>query len=368
MRIFLMGASPAITETDFSASQARLQATGGNSGNQVIAYGMLSTFRHSEVSWDYSVGPERVTEEYDAIVVAAANFLHSGFDLGGIADFIEKTKLPVVIAGLGAQSNTDNYRDLILMEGTERFVKVIADRANTIGVRGAFTAEVLWHRGIKNIEIVGCPSYYMGGIDVAVANKSLETDFSNTAMHCSRDVIHHSFSSEIMRKAVIRLYEMAYNINASFICQTELQEIILAECSDQELRAKTISDLKNIFVDRANDPEFWSWLSLNSRVFWSVPDWLCYLSKKDFVCGTRIHGTIMGLHSGTPSLCIYHDTRTKELCRFLGVPSIGIAELDNFGISDLREMVDLENYAWRRRELIFSYRSFLERNGLKASI
>ena len=368
MRIFLMGASPAISETEFSEPRTRLRATGGNSGNQVIAYGMLSTFRHSEVSWDYSVGPERVTEEYDVIVVAAANFLHSGFDLGGVADFIERTRLPVVIAGLGAQSNTDNFRDLVLMEGTERFVRVVADRAKSIGVRGAFTAEVLWHRGIKNIEIIGCPSYYMGGLDAAVANKSFATDYSNAAMHCSRDVIRHSFSSEIMRKAVIRLYEMAYQNNASFVCQTELQEMILAEASDQETRAKAINELKSFFVDRANDSDFWRWLSVSSRVFWSVPDWLRYLNKKDFVFGTRIHGTIMGLHSGTPSLCIYHDTRTKELCRFLGVPSIGISELETRGIGDLREMVDLESYAWRRRELIFSYRSFLERNGLKAAI
>src|SRR5689334_944636 len=151
MRAFLLGATPSFDVTSTSGPAERLQKTGGNTGNQIIARGLLNVLELEEVSWDYSVGTERVDEEFDVILIAAANFLFPGFDFGGMAAFIENTKLPCVMVGLGAQSK-DYSPDIPLKPGTERLVQVVADRSHSIGVRGPFTAEVLKRRGITNVQ------------------------------------------------------------------------------------------------------------------------------------------------------------------------------------------------------------------------
>ena len=105
---------------------------------------------------------QRISAEYDIILIAAANFLFPGFDFGGMAEFIERTDLPVAIVELGAQSK-DYSPHIPLKPGTERLMRVVAERAPIIGVRGPFTAQVLDEMNIRNVQIVGCPSYYMNG-------------------------------------------------------------------------------------------------------------------------------------------------------------------------------------------------------------
>src|SRR5579863_2837508 len=155
MKIFLMGATPRFDVEKFGTIAEKLAQTGGNTGNQLIAYGLLKPLVFDDISWDFRVGPNRVSEEYDIILIAAANFLFPGFDFGGMADFIERTDLPVAMVGLGAQSKDYSPR-IPLKPGTERLMHVVADRA-------ALIAEVLEEMNIRNVQIVGCPSYYMNG-------------------------------------------------------------------------------------------------------------------------------------------------------------------------------------------------------------
>ena len=37
---------------------------------------------------------------------------------------------------------------------------MMADSTTSIGVRGAYSAQVLWDIGIKNVRIVGCPTAF----------------------------------------------------------------------------------------------------------------------------------------------------------------------------------------------------------------
>ena len=134
--------------------------TGGNTGNQLIAYSLLDQLEVDEVSWDFRTPPAEVDEKFDLFVIAASNFLFPQFDFAGMSDYIEATSLPCVVVGLGAQSN--NYDpNLELSAGTERLVKVMAERGALIGVRGAYTKAVLEARGVHNTQVTGCPSYYV---------------------------------------------------------------------------------------------------------------------------------------------------------------------------------------------------------------
>jgi hypothetical protein len=150
LNIFLLGATPEITPEPDQDPISKLTKTGGNTGNQIIAHALLGQINYQNIAWDYGVDPHEVNERFDMFVIAAANFLFSSFDFGGMADYIEKADLPVAIVGLGAQACSYNP-DIKLLPGTERFLKVVAERAVSIGVRGPFTQQVLDRRGIYNV-------------------------------------------------------------------------------------------------------------------------------------------------------------------------------------------------------------------------
>src|SRR5262249_33259916 len=182
--------------------------------------GLLSQIAYENVAWDYRVDPSQVHERFDVIVVAAANFLFPKFDFGGMADYIERADLPVAIVGLGAQSS--NYDpNISLMPGTERFVKVIAERAVSIGVRGPYTQEVLARRGVDNVMVTGCPSYYMGGLGgISIKLRPFE-EIKRLSINASRDVIVHSFDKDKMRELVQEIYSTGVAWKADFIAQSE---------------------------------------------------------------------------------------------------------------------------------------------------
>jgi hypothetical protein len=76
-----------------------------------------------------------------------------------LADFLEKVKLPCVMIGVGSQA--PNYdSEIKLQKGTVRFLKIVSERSVSIGARGFFTASWLEKYGIKNVDIIGCPSFF----------------------------------------------------------------------------------------------------------------------------------------------------------------------------------------------------------------
>ncbi|MDA9444621.1 hypothetical protein XH98_37270 [Bradyrhizobium sp. CCBAU 51745] len=364
MNIFLLGATPSISTESGEDPISKLAKTGGNTGNQLIAHGLLSQIAYQNISWDYRIDPKEVHERYDMIVIAAANFLFPKFDFGGMADYIERADLPVAIVGLGAQSN--NYDPKIdLMPGTERFVKVIAERAVSIGVRGPYTRDVLALRGVHNVTVTGCPSYYMSGsTGPQVANRPVD-EFKRISVNASRDVIGHAFDKERMRRVVLDIYKVGVAWQADFIAQSEQPEIRLA---DQEAKNGTDESLNAIcaFMKEAvSDEEARAWAKAHMRVFFDVDEWLRTIESYDFVFGTRFHGCMIALQRGVPAVVICHDTRTEDMCRFLGMPWVSIMDVDQVDVRSLHERVDRAKLLDRYNELYPAYVEFLTSNGLK---
>jgi polysaccharide pyruvyl transferase WcaK-like protein len=64
-------------------------------------------------------------------------------------------------------------------------------------------------------------------------------------------------------------------------------------------------------------------LSFGSRLryYCSAKEWISNLTGSDIAISQRIHGTIAAINAGVPALCVYHDARTEELCKAMGVPS-----------------------------------------------
>lgn len=376
-RIFLLGASPSLTNGQMTTDEAdlvklsaeeKLTRSGGNSGNQVIAYGLLKTISFEAVSWDYSIGPARANDEYDLLLIAAANFLHEGFDFGHMASFIEATKLPCIMVGVGAQSS-DYSTDIRLKPGTDRLMRVVSERSNLIGVRGAFTADVLNKMGIRNLQVTGCPSYYMNCKPSLEIRKPPLHPHARLLINSSRDVVSHSFDRERMISVVCQLLALAIERNADFVPQSELPEISISETRDPEVVQRYIKQILDAFpfyesvADRTIMDQ---WFNRHMRALWDVPNWYREMKNYDFVLGNRFHGNMMALQAGTPACVICHDTRTTEMCEFFGLPFVGLQNIDRVDVADLYSLVDPAAINSRYQFLYRQYKQFLQDNKLDA--
>src|SRR3712207_6450775 len=63
------------------------------------------------------------------------------------------------------------------------------------------------------------------------------------------------------------------------------------------------------------------------RVPMDTATWMEELRAHDFSFGTRIHGNIVALLAGTPSVVLAHDSRTLELCRYHDIPHRLLADV-----------------------------------------
>ena len=344
------------------SAEKRLQRTGGNIGNQIIAHGLLSALRYDEVSWDHSLGSAYVDSNFDIIVVAAANFLFEGFDFSGMADFIEATNLPCVMVGLGAQSSNFST-DINIQPGTQRLVQIVAERSTSIGVRGPFTADVLARLGIKNVQVVGCPSYYLT-CQPELRFKERTPEPSRVVINGSRDVVRHSFDPERMKVILRRLMKEAVSHSYDFVAQTELDEIRFSEADGDSSQEVSFRNYESFFEGVATQDELRMWLRSHVRAFWDVEEWFKAMPAYDFIIGTRFHGAIAGIESGIPACVICHDTRTSEMCEFLGIPRLSLDEATSLDIRSIFDRIDMTQTQRRYRQLYPDYKDFLESNNL----
>jgi hypothetical protein len=367
MRIFLMGANPAFDTHSVTSPAARRQKTGGNSGNQVIAYGLLKGLSYNTVSWDGSLSPSRVNELFDVIVIAAANFLFPNFDFTQMADFIEATDLPCVMVGVGAQSNDYNV-NLPLKPGTVRLMQIVSERSKLIGARGPFSAEVLANIGVKNVQVTGCPSYYMSGLPTLSIDKPALPKHPKVSINLSRDVIPHSFDPLKMKDVIRGIAGEAIRFDGEFVAQTELDEIVLSEGKETPESDEALARAFEFFKGISSDDAVRIWLRNNMRVYWSVDKWLAHARQLDFVVGQRFHGNMVAIQAHKPAMFVCHDSRTTEMCEFLGLPFLQIREIGNVNFFELYDRVDVDKLSATYKRLYPLYKSFLESNGLRHTL
>jgi hypothetical protein len=367
LNIFLLGATPEIVREPGQDPISKLAETGGNTGNQIIAHALLGHINYNDISWDHQVDPREVGERFDMFVIAAANFLFPSFDFGGMADYIEKADLPVAIVGLGAQAR--NYDpNISLLPGTERFLKVVAERAVSIGVRGPFTQQVLERRGIRNVTIVGCPSYYMRGASLAEFAKPAIDKVQKISVNASRDVINHAFDPVKMEEIVREIYREGISWDADFIAQSENAEILLAEHASDEFDNPALDEICGFLRGVADDAKVRDWAGRHMRVFFRVSDWIDAVRGYDFVFGNRFHGNMLALQHGVPACVVCHDTRTEEMCRFLALPFVNIVNLDSIQVEALYDSVDTAALNQRYKTLYPQYVEFLSANNLSTKL
>jgi polysaccharide pyruvyl transferase WcaK-like protein len=114
------------------------------------------------------------------------------------------------------------------------------------------------------------------------------------------------------------------------------------------------------------------WMRRHSRTYISIPQWFRDISKHELVVGTRIHGCQLALQAGVPAVCLYIDSRTKELCETMQIPSLSAHELQKAPsverLLDTLKQWDWEQYDENRMSLAKQTIEFVKNNKMKPSM
>ncbi len=338
-------------------AREKLDCVGFNTGNLLFVTAMREQLNCAqEMFVDASL---LQSDGQLSAVIPASNFINPGDDgFIRICDvFLDRTDIPVTMAGLGAQStaNFDTPRKVVeaLSAFQINFFRKLSERAKTIGVRGEFTAECLEMMKIHNYRMIGCPSAYpmLANTVMDMAKPSFERlqITLNTNLRCSR-----------------KLLNLGIKNNAIWVMQTaeELPEKVLEGNGLQRREKRLYSSFPGNITAKANVSNY---MESNSGMFFSLNQWDQFYREEHltFAVGSRFHGNIAALRNGVPALWITHDSRTEELTKALHLPHITEEIFMKMKYQEqLLEVCNYEKFIKGYSKMMTEYYSFLEENHL----
>jgi hypothetical protein len=145
----------------------------------------------------------------------------------------------------------------------------------------------------------------------------------------------------------------------------------IARGETDSVGAEVLNQCRDFACPHLSPEEFLRWSHRHGEVFFDVASWMSYYRRFDFVIGMRIHGVMLALQAGVPAVCIAHDSRTRELCEFMGVPHVlaskVISGIHRDQLADFWDM-DMQSFDANRLDLAGKYGKFLNGNGLKSDL
>ncbi|GAA3548306.1 hypothetical protein AFL01nite_26350 [Aeromicrobium flavum] len=335
---------------------------GNNVGNLAFSYAAERLLTHpgDEVTaaptGPWFADPARVNREFDHVVFPLANHFRAS-NLKALerqSAAIEQLTTGFTVLGVGAQADLDgnapqDERDAV-DRATRRFVRAVLDRGPSIGVRGDFTREYLVGLGFDEdrVDVIGCPSMFLHGPELPLRLPASVEPGDPIAITISPYVRE---MGDVLSRSLRRHRRLTYigqdvNTLRLLVRGTPLSG------DDQRL---PLSPEHPVFAP-------------GRTVFpLSIPAWQDFLRTQRFTFGTRIHGTIVSLVSGTPAVLLAHDSRTLELARYHRIPFVRLDEADpqQLSVPDLFAEADWAALTGGHRERWDTYATFLDRHGLK---
>jgi hypothetical protein len=288
---------------------------GNNAGNLIFLHAAhrLLAVRDAEIeAGGMSFGPGQATavnERFDVFVLPLANAFRNSFrvHLERMTRFIERLTIPVVVLGVGAQSDAryDFGRIRPIEDAVRRFVTAVLERAPSIGVRGELTADYLQTLGFRDVEVIGCPSMFLHGDRLDVLKRQPGLDAA------SRISINVSPYVKAMGPIVMSHLERYPNL--TYVAQDRDTLGLLLRGPERPSVGPTDDPIPR----HASHPLF---RQRRVRFYVEPWPWIDDLRQIDFSFGTRIHGNIAALLAGTPAYVFAHDSRTLELARYFAIP------------------------------------------------
>lgn len=325
---------------------------------KALAYDQIANLQFSHAA-DTKLWPE---PGYAATVVRGSNYLAESVDLAPVVPLLKQLKGPIVGMGIGAQAAT--YRKLDLPKGTVEAWRIIADKCESIGVRGFYSAEVFNDIGIKNVRAIGCPSFYrslrpsvaLRKLDPAGArvgltlNKYLSAEYASNAIKTNR--MQRALILAVAKREAGRLYS-----------QGEREETLAIFASETEKTPHVEAILKRFALAGEKPAE--DLLRRRMAAFFDVDEWAEDVGRNvDAMVGFRLHGNVIALHQGIPAVFFTYDTRIREIAALFALPAVEVEDYLPVDLARILEAADFAKFQHVYRLNYAEYHRFLTENGL----
>jgi hypothetical protein len=382
-RVLYLGPPAAVRQPKGASVADLMLATGRNTGNMLIGDAIgrhlnAGTFCTAESLLRLKGEPlttprlaplekldtEFIEASFDVIVIGAANFLCEQFDFGNWAAFLDSVRLPCVIIGLGAQAPDYGHR-VTVPEGTDRLVRIIAERSTSLGVRGAFTADTLERMGIANVRPIGCPSMYWTCQSTLTFKPPAAGTPLAVCTNGSANVTDHSSDPNAARRVEAMISRLSFAHGYAYILQNETELMEILENDPMGSDDAPIRVLMNRHGLSEIPPEaFIRYVRQSMKVFSDPREWFAAVERVDFVLGTRFHGCLIGLLVGVPCFAFVHDARTREMSELLQIPSMDVRRVREIDARVLHDNLNLDLLKTTYSRQYRNYVEFLDENDL----
>ena len=339
---------------------------GGNCGNLVYACSIFRALmtKNTEIDstryrLDYTKREiEKINENYSYFVIPLADAFREGFEnyLIALTRMIKLLKIPAIVIGVGlcAPFEPNLSKGFPFDDVVKAFMDAVLEKSAIVGVRGQITADYLSSLGyIEGIHhmVIGCPSMYMYGCDLKIRDTKITKD----SLVCINN-------SVISPMNVLRFIDKSGRefSNGYFIPQ-RLNELKLTYLG---IPIKINPDKINCYP---NDINHYLYQKDRVRFFINFREWSKFISNADFTFGARVHGNIISVISGTPSLMIPKDARMRELAEYHNLTRVNYTNINNdTSIWDLIERADFKAPEKNQKSNFGNYLKFLKINELES--
>lgn len=366
-RVAIVSINPVIQDHRSKTFEAFYESFGRNTGNYMFTQAMFRQIGDDIKRIEFAYNPAVVNENYDHVVIPAANWLNANGNWDWFTEIIEKTEIPVTVIGIGLQADTQELDRVKVSDSCLRFAKMAASKSANISTRGDFTTRWMASVGIKNAVTTGCPSLYMklNGTEPTSPPQGI-------AIQSTRYGATEKFNlSEDINRLLFRL---AGSSSIDMIYQSEIEETEMITYGNAvESMAGTPKEeiLRNLYGFNKSSQLFY-YIGKHGKIFFDVDEWATFLKSKSGLVGTRLHGSIIALNSDVPAVLIPHDSRTSEVVDFAKIPVADAAALSqSTSLEELTQIVldaDLDTYRSTRSKNSLTYKQFLTSCGLKFKI
>jgi hypothetical protein len=343
--------------------------TGHNVGNMAFWYAARMLIDAECHLVGRSTRAKDVPDDVRAFVIPAANFLNKGADLTQLAELVRELDRPCLVLGLGAQAESKDAPPE-LKPGTLDFLREVAKRTPSLGIRGEFTKGLCGTLGVENTTVLGCPSILIN--PARDLGRRLQrridalTEDGPFAVHaaCIKSVVQG------VERELVRLAQL--NPGSAYVVQRPVE--MIKAVYGEEMTEKEQAELKRFasFLGFGSRPEkLVAFLRSTLLVPDSIDGWVHGLRRFSAGVNTRIHGTLMCTAAEIPGVCIWHDTRTQELTQEMRLPNLPVrAFTDNrYSVRDMfvASGFDAEAFDARRMELARMNGEMIAQAGLAPS-
>lgn len=319
--------------------------------------------------YDFIINYKSYEDKYDMIVLSLANMISPSYQLSNdFLDALEKTKISICIFSIGIQVySKEELINLELNENVKRILNLSIKSGTTIGLRGEITKEYLDSKGIKNTQVIGCPSIFY--------KKNIPTKKDKTP----KDILISGSFNGNWKKPLSDLFYFGYKYGKSYLIQSESRilvdkyKISHSEILNWDINEERLNYLSNkgydysYYCNKQMTPEELGKWFVNNSVFYSdFDDWLNSMNNYDLHIGVRFHGSVMSTLAGVNTIILPGDLRVKEFVDFHGLPNLNIFDFtEDLTPKEIYEKIDYSTFESKYDELKINYIKYLRKNGLQ---